>query len=134
MYRAWNFEHSDPADDMSDYPIVPLAFERLPAAEMSTRAREFYERIRTRRTVRDFSSEPLPDDVIECALRAAGTAPSGANHQPWHFVVVRDPAVKREIRIAADLCSYLSMRARASALSPKRSRTSSTALSIGASS
>ena len=70
--------------------------------EMIAAAREFLDAIRLRRTVRDFSSDPVPDEVIELAIEAASLAPSGANMQPWKFVVVRDPAVKREIRIAAE--------------------------------
>jgi nitroreductase len=80
----------------------PLCFERLPAAESLRRVREYRERMGTRRSVREFSTEPLPDGLVEEALAAAASAPSGANHQPWHFVVVRDPAVKRAIRVAAE--------------------------------
>lgn len=71
-------------------------------AEMIARAEEFYENIRRRRTVRDFDSLPVPREIIETCLRAAGTAPSGANHQPWHFAVVGNPAVKSRIRKAAE--------------------------------
>lgn len=80
----------------------PLAFERLEPAEMVRRSEEFLARIATRRTVRDFSSEPVPRALVENAVRAASLAPSGANRQPWRFVVVEDPALKREIRIAAE--------------------------------
>ncbi len=80
----------------------PLAFERLEPAEMARRSEEFLARIATRRTVRDFSSEPVPRELVENAVRAASLAPSGANRQPWRFVVVADPALKREIRIAAE--------------------------------
>jgi nitroreductase len=69
---------------------------------MSEKAESFYHRLKTRRTIRDFSPDPIPDSVLEHALLAAGTAPNGANLQPWHFVVVKDPAVKREIRLAAE--------------------------------
>ena len=79
-----------------------LVFEEKPQAEMIGRSGRFYRTMRTRRTVRDFSDRPLPREVIDNALRAAGTAPSGANRQPWHFVVVSDPAIKREVRIAAE--------------------------------
>ena len=83
--------------------FVPLAtfVERTPE-EMMARAREFYEDIKQRRTVREFSSRPVPREIIEDCLRAAGTAPSGANLQPWHFVVVSDPQTKRKIREAAE--------------------------------
>ena len=75
--------------------------ERRPE-EMRSRAREFYEDLRRRRTVRDFSDRSIPEDVIEDCIRAAGTAPSGAHMQPWHFVVVREPELKRRIRVAAE--------------------------------
>jgi iodotyrosine deiodinase len=71
-------------------------------AEMEQRAAEFYAEMRRRRTVRDFSNRPVPRSVIEDCLRAAGTAPNGANLQPWHFVVVGDPTLKRQIRQAAE--------------------------------
>ncbi len=80
----------------------PLAFERLPPAEMTRRSAEFLARIAARRTVRDFSPEPVPFSLIENAVRAASLAPSGANRQPWRFVVVGDPAVKSAIRAAAE--------------------------------
>lgn len=70
--------------------------------ELLRSAREFYERMNRRRTVRDFSDRPIPREVIETCIRAAGTAPNGANLQPWHFVAVSDPAVKRKIRAAAE--------------------------------
>jgi nitroreductase len=59
-------------------------------------------KMRTRRSVREFSAEPVPLELIENAIRAAATAPSGANQQPWRFVVVRDPKIKRQIRLAAE--------------------------------
>ena len=59
-------------------------------------------RMKTRHTVRDFTDRPIPQDIIETAIRAAGTAPSGANHQPWHFVAISDPALKSQIRAAAE--------------------------------
>jgi nitroreductase len=70
--------------------------------ELIERAKEFYSMMQRRRTVRDFSDRPVSREVIEYCIRAAGTAPNGANLQPWHFVAVSDPAVKREIRIAAE--------------------------------
>ena len=75
--------------------------ERTPE-EMQRRAQEFYEHMDRRRSVRQFSDRPIPEGVIENCLRAAGTAPSGAHKQPWHFVAVRDSAVKRKIRLAAE--------------------------------
>jgi nitroreductase len=70
--------------------------------EMKRRAAAFLNEVRRRRSVRDFSDRPVPRQTIEDCLRAAGTAPSGANMQPWHFVVVQDKAVKRQIREAAE--------------------------------
>lgn len=69
---------------------------------MVERARSFRDEVRRRRTVRHFSPEPVPEAVIDACLEAAGTAPNGANRQPWHFVVVRDPGVKARIREAAE--------------------------------
>jgi nitroreductase len=69
---------------------------------MIERARTFYENIRRRRTVRDFSDKPVPREVIEYALLAAGTAPSGANLQPWHFTVITNPTLKRRLREEAE--------------------------------
>jgi nitroreductase len=69
---------------------------------MRQRAAHFYADLRRRRTVRAFSDRPVPREVIEDCLRTAGTAPSGANKQPWHFCVVDDPAVKRQIREASE--------------------------------
>ena len=88
---------------MAEPIFEPLTgYETCPPDEMVARARAFYEGIRRRRTVRDFSDRPIPREVIEQALLAAGTAPSGANLQPWHFAVVTDPAVKHRIRVAAE--------------------------------
>lgn len=81
---------------------IPYSLPRIPDSEMPARARAVYERMRTRRSVRDFSDRAVPVGVIEEALKAAGTAPNGANLQPWHFAVVRNPEVKREIRLAAE--------------------------------
>ncbi len=84
-------------------PTVPVPHrpDRSPA-ELRARAREFYDEVKLRRTVRDFSSRPVPREVLEDCIRAAGTAPNGANCQPWHFAVVGDPEVKRRIREAAE--------------------------------
>jgi iodotyrosine deiodinase len=88
---------------MTDSPrFAPLAFERLDPAEQRRRSEKFLSRIATRRTVRDFSPDPVPFELVRNAVRAAALAPSGANRQPWRFVVVSDPAVKREIRVAAE--------------------------------
>ena len=84
------------------YTAIPLEFERLPPGEQLSRSREFLERVRTRRSVRQFSRQPVEFELIANAVAAAGTAPSGANQQPWTFVVVSDPEVKRQIRLAAE--------------------------------
>jgi iodotyrosine deiodinase len=84
------------------YNPVPLEFERLSADKQLARSREFLDRMSSRRSVREFSREPVPFELIANAVAAAGTAPSGANQQPWTFVVVSDPEVKREIRLAAE--------------------------------
>jgi len=86
--------------------MIPYARERMSRDEMIAAARAFLDTIRLRRTVREFSSDDVPDEVLELAIEAASLAPSGANLQPWKFVVVRDPAVKREIRIAAEKEEY----------------------------
>lgn len=83
--------------------FLPLsAYREYDSGEMTRRAAAFYEDIRRRRTVREFSARPVPHEVIEDCLRAAGTAPNGANLQPWHFVVVTDPELKRKIREGAE--------------------------------
>jgi iodotyrosine deiodinase len=88
--------------DTNPDSIPYTSFVEYPPAEMEQRAAEFYAEMRRRRTVRDFSNRPVPRLVIEACLRAAGTAPNGANLQPWHFVVVGDPTLKRQIRQAAE--------------------------------
>jgi hypothetical protein len=88
---------------MSEASFVPLAeYREYPVDEMKKRAAEFYSDLRRRRTVRDFSDRPVPRQVIEACLLAAGTAPNGANLQPWHFVAVCDPDIKKQIREAAE--------------------------------
>src|ERR671938_362556 len=84
------------------YEPAPLEFTRLDAEEALRRSRDFLELMRTRRSVRHFSSEPVPWELIENALKTAATAPSGANQQPWTFVVVSDPEVKARIREGAE--------------------------------
>jgi nitroreductase len=69
---------------------------------MRRRASEFLARMRTRRTVREFAPDPVPMEVVEDAILTAGTAPNGANHQPWHFAVVTDPSIRAEIRRRAE--------------------------------
>ena len=81
----------------------PLSsYIEYPIEEMKQRATAFRKEMQRRRTVRNFSERPVPREIIEECLLTAGTAPNGANLQPWHFIVVSDPRVKREIRIAAE--------------------------------
>jgi len=83
--------------------LVPLSsYVELPTDEMRERASAFLTEAQRRRTVRDFSDRPVPRDIIEMCILAAGTAPNGAHRQPWHFVAVSNPEVKRAIRIAAE--------------------------------
>ena len=79
-----------------------LKFDELKEGEMEARAESFLIRMSTRRTVRDFSDRPVSKDIIQKALSTAGSAPSGANRQPWHFSAVGNPAIKREIRLGAE--------------------------------
>jgi nitroreductase len=81
---------------------VPLDFQRMPPEEQLNASREFLGRMASRRSIRSFSAEPVPFELIENAIRCASLAPSGANQQPWTFVVVQDPEVKRQIREAAE--------------------------------
>lgn len=88
---------------MSKPSFVPFpAGEILSDGEIASRAAEFHGQMARRRTVRDFCNRPVAREVIENCLRTAGSAPNGANLQPWHFVAVNDPALKREIRLAAE--------------------------------
>lgn len=84
------------------YPFRELRFARRPPEEMLAHARGFYEEMDRRRTVRAFSPEPVPRELVEYAVRVGGTAPSGAHQQPWTFVVVEDPALKARIREVAE--------------------------------
>jgi nitroreductase len=87
----------------ADFVPIPLPdFVEYSPDDMQRRAEAFYEGLRRRHTVREFSSRPVPKSVIETCLTAAGTAPSGANHQPWHFSVIGNAAMKSRIRAAAE--------------------------------
>ena len=77
-------------------------YEEYSVDEMRERARSFYKQLKRRRTVREFSDRPVPREIIEDCIKAAGTAPNGANRQPWHFVVIEDRDVKSNIREAAE--------------------------------
>src|ERR1041384_3429278 len=99
----------------SAYNPVALRFARLSEGEARERSLAFLARLSERRSVRRFSPDPVPHELIENAIRAAGTAPSGANQQPWSFVVVSDPEVKARIRAAAEREEELLYKERASA-------------------
>ena len=82
--------------------FIQLEFEELPADEMLSRARDFYEQMDERRTTRHFSNREVPRELIELAIKTASTAPSGAHLQPWTFVAISNPEVKAQIREAAE--------------------------------
>ncbi len=87
---------------MSKPRFIPLQFHEFSEPEMLSRSGAFAEELHTRRTVREFSDRPVPREIIENCIRAAGSAPSGANLQPWQFVAVSDPEIKNKIRSAAE--------------------------------
>lgn len=87
---------------MSAEYVTLEGYEALSEAEMQARADAVYQTLHKRRTIRDFSDRAVPRELIETCIKTAGTAPSGANHQPWHFVAISDPETKRKIRIAAE--------------------------------
>jgi len=90
-------------NNLPEPKFIPLEFQQITdEAEQIRRAQEFYENLNRRRTVREFSDENVPFELIEKAILTAGTAPSGANMQPWRFVVVTDAETKRKIREAAE--------------------------------
>jgi nitroreductase len=87
---------------MKPHKHIALDFQRMPPSQQVEESRRFVNRMATRRSVRFFSPEPVAVELIENAIRCAALAPSGANQQPWKFVVVRDPEIKRKIREAAE--------------------------------
>jgi nitroreductase len=91
---------------MTNPRFKPLLFTRRPPDDIVRHAREFYAAMSARRTTRHFSTDPVPREAIEFAIRTAGTAPSGAHQQPWTFVAVSDPALKQRIRDAAEREEY----------------------------
>lgn len=91
-----------PDFSMKPHPHVPLNFQRLSPQDQLAASKDFLRRMATRRSVRFISSEPVPFELIENAIRCAALAPSGANQQPWKFVVVQNPEMKRQIRKAAE--------------------------------
>jgi iodotyrosine deiodinase len=84
------------------YKPVPYEYTRMSEDEQLTASRRFLATMAKRRTIRDYSSEPVPYELIEHAIRAASLAPSGANQQPWTFVVISNPELKRQLRLAAE--------------------------------
>ncbi len=94
--------------------FIPLDFVEVPPEEQQERSERFFDLLSKRRTVREYSDREVPFKLIETAIATAGTAPSGANMQPWRFVVVRDKEVKRKIREAAEKEEYESYHGRMS--------------------
>ncbi len=95
------FQSSIPLDH--EYKALPIPDKwEMSDKEMISKSEEFYELMKKRHTVREYSSRPVPREVIENCIRAAGLAPSGANHQPWHFVIIENPDHKQKIRDAAE--------------------------------
>jgi iodotyrosine deiodinase len=87
---------------MLEPKFIELNFHEVERQEQLTRAEAFFELLSSRRTVREYSADPVPFEIIEKAIQTAGTAPSGANMQPWRFVVIKDQEIKRRIREAAE--------------------------------
>ena len=87
---------------MKPVDAVPYEFTPYAEAEMQARAQTFYDMLKTRHSIREFSDRPVPLDILETCVKTAVSAPSGANQQPWHFVIVTDPSVKHQIRLAAE--------------------------------
>ena len=108
------FDNSIPEADLqapplhsADTPHVVYPFQRKSETEMRVRATEFYREMNRRRSIRSFSSDPVPLEIIKDIVRTAGTAPSGAHSEPWTFVVVQDPKVKSKIREIVEQEEYL---------------------------
>ena len=93
-------------DNLPEPQFIPLEFQRLLIEQQRENADELLKNLNRRRTVRDFSAEIVPIELIEKAIMTAGTAPSGANLQPWRFVVVQDSEIKKKIREAAEQEEY----------------------------
>ena len=87
---------------MSEQEFIPFSFHRHSPQLMMERATHFYQLLNQRRSLREFSSDPVPRELVEILIKTASTAPSGAHKQPWRFVLVDDPQLKREIRLAAE--------------------------------
>jgi len=100
---------------MSIEKFIPWkAYREYPAEEMQQRADNYYQEMSRRRTIRAFSKRPVAQELIETCIRTAGTAPSGANMQPWYFAAVGNPSLKKEIRIAAEQEEFAFYHGRAS--------------------
>ena len=100
---AEHYEHPYPSSELeSQYPFVHYEHERFTEEEMRNRSHGFYEQMERRRSVRMFSSDPVPKSLIETAVKTASTAPSGAHKQPWTFVATQNPEIKHAIRVAAE--------------------------------
>ncbi len=98
-----HYKYPYPSKELESlYPFNVYEHERLNEEAMLNRAKTFYEEMNRRRSVRMFSSDPVPQELIELAVKAASTAPSGAHKQPWTFVATQDPEIKRAIRDAAE--------------------------------
>lgn len=108
MPQDQNSNYRDRFPDLPEPEFEPLRFTRIALPVMRERARDWYEECERRRTARQFSREAVPRELIEYAIRTANTAPSGAHLQPWQFVVVDDPDLKRQIRAAAEAEEYKS--------------------------
>ena len=80
-----------------------LQFQKITFEKMNHNANQFFQKVSSRRSVRDFSKDDFPIEIIKNCIKSASTAPSGANKQPWHFVIVKDPIIKRKIRKAAEI-------------------------------
>ena len=87
---------------INNYPFITYSKEAYDIEEMESRSHKFLETMDSRRSVRDFSDKEIPEIIIENILLTASTAPSGAHKQPWTFCVVKDPEIKKQIRIAAE--------------------------------
>ena len=98
-----DYEYPYPSPELAaEHPFITYEHERFTENVMLDRAERFYEEMNQRRSIRMFSSDPVPQKLIETAVKTASTAPSGAHKQPWTFVATQDPEIKREIRIAAE--------------------------------
>ncbi|MEC9211087.1 MAG: nitroreductase family protein, partial [Actinomycetota bacterium] len=98
-----HYEYPYPSTELeSQYPFYPYDYQRIPEQDMQQRALSFFAEMNTRRSIRMFSSEPVPQQLIELAVRTASTAPSGAHKQPWTFVATQNQDLKKAIRDAAE--------------------------------